>query len=458
MAKGLKKFILALITTGPFGLEADPVEDLYFADKDEAKKLTTEDAMKVFTAAFTHKSANPDPYGNYEIYEYQGDRVLKTALSQFLFTLLSEQNKVKISESLLSTLEAYWQSGIPYSEFSLTYKFSDFIISKERGDSKDQARREDVFEAFFGALFTNARTYLSLGRAYELCFGIFNKIMKQQKIELDESKLKSKVSQLKELFQSYYGVDKLIFTKREVKEAGLVIVKYHDYNNLPLPEGRDKNETLAKEKAAENAIKELAKRGITPQTAKVKKEERTMGLVLRLEQANKKLEQSPIKYLPLTEASLVAQDSRGGSDYVNGLFATDAKTEKQVLISKGVGTSWQSASLKALDNFIEGKNEILTSEPAFVRYDKKTSESNEYLNPISSLRNASSSRSERGSRGGRGSRGEFRGSRGGRGSRGEFRGSRGTRGSRGRGNRRDSTSEFSEETPEENIPIEGDFD
>lgn len=130
----------------------------------EADAILDDDA--IWKKAFTHSSIQD--IDNYEILEFIGDRVLETAFSDYAI------NKFPgIDQDQLTGLKKYYMSG---EGEKLQQKYAEFLRLNElmiyAGSFIEDKILEDLFESFFGAVFTSAETVWNRGEAYSICYDI----------------------------------------------------------------------------------------------------------------------------------------------------------------------------------------------------------------------------------------------------------------------------------------------
>jgi ribonuclease III len=113
--------------------------------------------LELYVRAFTHKSADPTPAANYEMFEFLGDAVLNFTTAKFLFhTYPDEQTPGfhTVMRTKLTCTAALW-------EFSKRLQLERYTMMAGREmveqTHKTKKVQEDVLEALIGAI------YLDLG-------------------------------------------------------------------------------------------------------------------------------------------------------------------------------------------------------------------------------------------------------------------------------------------------------
>lgn len=379
MADQFKKFIFENLTLGPIGLrepegKGDEEKAPKLATQEEAELLTSDESMKVWLAAFTHKSVSPTD--NYEFLEIVGDSVLSDCFMDY-FDQYREEKSLQgvINEEVMTGLKNHWLAKEQLATFSTEYGFIEFIKFKVGAVKATELKsiREDVFEAFFGAIRNLGRKVLTRGRGYEISFWYLRLILDQQTFELSSEKLKSKVTALKELFQGLYGGTAepggFAVYDQDLKEVRWTIC---DFDNLELASVTAPDLPTAKEKASELALAHLKERGIDPSTVRSAKNKRLEDpeIKAKVAEANEVLkavnEAGGYNYALLTGIeSLRNEPSNRKSGFVIGVYTREVgkKANELTRLSVGTGASWKSAVINALDNFILRRGISLSVNP-----------------------------------------------------------------------------------------------
>lgn len=114
--------------------------------------LVSASAARIWIPAFTHSSYNPNDGENYEVLEKLGDSVMKLNFTWYMIKRYSN-----INEGQLGRLSDHYLSKEFQANLSNSYGFSEYILTNL--DLSIHVR-EDVLEAFFGALFTASEIFL----------------------------------------------------------------------------------------------------------------------------------------------------------------------------------------------------------------------------------------------------------------------------------------------------------
>jgi dsRNA-specific ribonuclease len=180
-------------------------------------KYTNADNLQLLMTSLTHWSY--DLIENYELLEVLGDATLNTVIVWYYIKIFPELNRMNKERAtyLMSKLKT---KGIEKAQFSnfcellgldrfIRYRELHFIettktFTIEKMVLKDRSMKEDVFEAFFGAInsIVNREEGNQLG--YVLVSQIMDKFLDEidmkSKLSLDPRDLEEGISMLKEIF------------------------------------------------------------------------------------------------------------------------------------------------------------------------------------------------------------------------------------------------------------------
>lgn len=135
---------------------------------------------KDWTAVFTHQSSNPTPRSNYESFETLGDKILNVCLVHYLFSNGKTIDSNGFTDSVKEILSRPRQSAMAIS-MGLNEKGlikSDVSVGREI--------LEDIYEAFFGCLFTVANRLVDGGnQGLPLCELLFRRVLHEVYPDLD---------------------------------------------------------------------------------------------------------------------------------------------------------------------------------------------------------------------------------------------------------------------------------
>lgn len=133
-----------------------------------------------WTSVFTHQSVNPTPRANYESLETLGDKVLGVCLVHYLFANGKTIDSNGFTDSLKEILSHKRQS-----EMSVSMGFNSPGLIRSSVTVGPEIL-EDVYEAFFGCLFTVTNRLVDGGnQGLPLCELMFRRILHETFPELD---------------------------------------------------------------------------------------------------------------------------------------------------------------------------------------------------------------------------------------------------------------------------------
>ena len=162
--------------------------------------LTTDENMKYYTMAFTHKDY--DVADNYEFFELLGDATLNKCLVWYLkdrFPILNNAEGVKV----LSRLKINLVSKESFCRIARDYNFEPFIsFTTEMRIKCIDSILEDCVEAFFGVTESLVNQYYD-GLGYKICFNILKGILDKRDISLRYQDLYDSITRLKECFDYF---------------------------------------------------------------------------------------------------------------------------------------------------------------------------------------------------------------------------------------------------------------
>ena len=114
-------------------------------NEDEIDELLRDEVLHYWINTFTHKSWNPNVGENYERLEKIGDKALDLAYDNFLLS-----NYPQIKESAMGDSNSFYMSKREQAIISDEMGLSRWILTNV---SDNMNIKEDIFEAFFGAVF-----------------------------------------------------------------------------------------------------------------------------------------------------------------------------------------------------------------------------------------------------------------------------------------------------------------
>lgn len=240
-------------------------------NKEIQEQLISDDAMKIWSIAFTHSSINPNKGENYEILEKIGDKVIGL---MFLVYLLEKHPDFGTRE--LSELSNVYLGKEHLALISNRLGFTRHARTKIRNINLE----EDIFESIFGAIIVMGnKNIVKKGLEYLLCEKFFRWIFENH-VEIDPEKAKGKTkTQVTQIFQKAKwgeietswdertGTLVLYFSNKAIEDLRSKL-DYHLSSNV-LAEVKDKKtKTAAEEEAYKIALQRLTEMNITMENAR----------------------------------------------------------------------------------------------------------------------------------------------------------------------------------------------
>lgn len=205
---------------------------------------------------------------NYERLEFIGDAILKPIITDYITSYFIKQN-----EGFLSKLRSKLEKTQMFSNITKILNLKEYILLsrqyEETGTREtNKSIMEDVFEAFIGALYLDAKEQKDCGYAFKLIHTLIYNIFESDIYGIDLQKL-SIEDNYKDLLNSFCNshkfplpVYKLKNKSESVNKRGIniykiknyiVIVKVQDFET----EGTGNNKKEAEQNAAFNMLKLL---------------------------------------------------------------------------------------------------------------------------------------------------------------------------------------------------------
>lgn len=238
--------------------------------QDVINKVLDVNAMKLYTRAFTSKTANV--HYNYEVLEHLGDLIANTCLGLYFSERFPHLFNHPQGQNILSRLKIKYVDSKSWALIAEKLGFFQFAIvnpdqKKECLDSKEKRQKllEDIFEAFMGATNKIFDQKYMLGSGFIVIRKIIKGLLNDAYpvIELTRKSLYDSKTRLKEYFDA--SEVKLFFNNsiknlqyRHNKETKSVQVYLVLLNAQPIKLGEGQGETsnetekIAAEKSIEN--------------------------------------------------------------------------------------------------------------------------------------------------------------------------------------------------------------
>lgn len=286
---------------------------------DVAPLMNQEALLDYWVPAFTHSSV--DANKNYEKLEFYGDKALQYAFMSYIRQRFkNELNPDKLTLVLNKYMSTMFQAKLA-SDLGLDKLIRYDLNAPDDAKTKKPIGvkvREDVLEAFFGALSTLADDKIQPGLGYIYVFNLISDIFNEIPIDLSEE-LKHPVSQLKELFEKYqWGYPDYQTSPSDDSAKGEIKVEVRSVTGETLGVGYG-SQKAAESQAAQNALDNLAKQGITIETATEEKLRRTRGQNLEFDRQYRRVEAAIAKLnqqlaakekVPIDKFKIVSVESR----------------------------------------------------------------------------------------------------------------------------------------------------
>jgi dsRNA-specific ribonuclease len=236
--------------------------------------LTGKEGMDLYSMVFTNPTA--DPQNNYEMMEMVGDATCNTCLVWYFFRKYPNLNN-KEGVKIIAKLKIFYAATKTFFRIAERYGFMPFISAREkRLFHLREKTMEDCFEAFFGATAYLLDTYVRVGVGYAICYEIFKSFFDELVIETRYYRLVDNITKLKELSDSHPVLPRTGsrimrieyvkggFEKKAV--GGLVVMnavaQLENGSKVTIGEGKASKGPVAKQKAAQNALRSLKSVGI----------------------------------------------------------------------------------------------------------------------------------------------------------------------------------------------------
>nr|QBK89618.1 MAG: ribonuclease III [Pithovirus LCPAC001] len=158
------------------------------------KIMISDKAMKIWAAAFTHRSYNPITDQNFDVLEYLGDRMLGYALGVYM-----KKKYPKSTEDNLNNFDTSFASRKPLSKISIKIGLFDHILTIQNLTTEKEI--SDVFESVVGAITKIGDTLISPGLGFMLAYNYITSIYNWY----DELTIETRVTSLtNQVMQGYY--------------------------------------------------------------------------------------------------------------------------------------------------------------------------------------------------------------------------------------------------------------
>lgn len=202
---------------------------------------------------------------NYERLEFIGDSIIKPILTDYITSYFINQN-----EGFLSKLRSRLEKTQFFSNLTKLLNLKDYILISRQYEETDTRNTnlsimEDVFEAFIGALYLDAKEQKDCGYAFKVIHDLIYNIFESDTFNLDLRKM-SIDDNYKDKLNSFCNMNKLpqpVYKLKDVQsitsKRGNNIYKYNEYTVLVIVRefeaiGKSKTKKDAEQKAALNML------------------------------------------------------------------------------------------------------------------------------------------------------------------------------------------------------------
>lgn len=202
---------------------------------------------------------------NYERLEFIGDSIIKPILTDYITSYFINQN-----EGFLSKLRSRLEKTQFFSNLTKLLNLKDYILISRQYEETDTRNTnlsimEDVFEAFIGALYLDAKEQKDCGYAFKVIHDLIYNIFESETFNLDLRKM-SIDDNYKDKLNSFCNMNKLpqpIYKLKDVQsitsKRGNNMYKYNEYTVLVIVRefeaiGKSKTKKDAEQKAALNML------------------------------------------------------------------------------------------------------------------------------------------------------------------------------------------------------------
>lgn len=202
---------------------------------------------------------------NYERLEFIGDSIIKPILTDYITSYFINQN-----EGFLSKLRSRLEKTQFFSNLTKLLNLKDYILISRQYEETDTRNTnlsimEDVFEAFIGALYLDAKEQKDCGYAFKVIHDLIYNIFESDTFNLDLRKM-SIDDNYKDKLNSFCNMNKLpqpVYKLKDVQsitsKRGNNMYKYNEYTVLVIVRefeaiGKSKTKKDAEQKAALNML------------------------------------------------------------------------------------------------------------------------------------------------------------------------------------------------------------
>ena len=277
--------------------------------------LLSEEAMKDYwILAFTHKSVAPFP-NNLEGFEFDGDKCLARQFNKYLQSRFG----IRLNPKQGTYFQNTYMSKKFQAELSQKLGLDKLVRYDPTVEKVTKSIAEDVFEAFAGALCALVDDKIQNGLGDIFVFNFLTVLFTDVPLSLDEV-TRDSISNLKELFDKMkWGDVVYVIENSDRPNLGETKVTVRSAHGDVIGYGYG-DQSEAKNAAAAMALENLAKQGITEETA-------SQQLLERKRTTNPAFEEQYSRVQKAIEKLNAIATSQGKAT-INGFKLTSAGTTK----------------------------------------------------------------------------------------------------------------------------------
>lgn len=229
----------------------------------DLNSLLDEIALRTYwIPALTHKSVEADPTKNYETFEFYGDKAMNYAFTVYIH----EKFGNRINQANGTLLLNRYMSKQFQAEMAERLGLVEMVRFDPSYPSVNINVKEDVTEAFFGALSALANDRIQKGFGFVYVSNVLTDYLDSIPIDL-ESIQRDPITKLKETFEKMgWGTPNYVKSNTDNPQLGEIkfVIRGRTGEELGVGYGSEKR---AKAAAAEDALRSLEEKGITEEVA-----------------------------------------------------------------------------------------------------------------------------------------------------------------------------------------------
>lgn len=297
------------------------------SDPEIIELYLSDEVMDIWKRSFTHKSWNPNPDGNYEQLEKEGDKVMGLTFNDYLITVFPN-----INEDQITNVQNKYLAKKHQAEMGEAFELDKYVLTRYKVNISVY---EDLYEAYFGALYKIGEDFIGPGKGLTMCKYITYTIYSRMNVDINEGR--PVITHVKEILEALEWIDIGMTKDVEVKnDDGFFIVmtdagkKFsNEFLDMPITSdqvaiGSGNNKRIA----YANALNWLLERGLNDEAIEALKKRKVRDEL--------------------------------GDDYISSLTKAKALGYIDLIFSKPTKTD-QDRSIQLIGIRPDGKKEILTT-------------------------------------------------------------------------------------------------